>query len=277
MALREQPYLPLYVQDFLTDEKLSNCSAESTGVYIRLMCLMHKSEQYGKILLRQKWRQTDQQIFNFAVMLARQMPYDVDTISKSLAELLEEEVISIDGDTLYQKRMVRDAKLSDTRAKSGKKGGEKSYKKALAAAKEKDVAGGFAVDFAGAKTAANTEIENEYENESEIGLKRENVDTEKNKTFDTFWEAYPRKSGGDIREACIEYMKAIDAGADPAVLIAAAKAMAARTDRETFRYLPKAEKWLRNQGWLEKPPDESEDNRTNNIFLQILDEERGNQ
>lgn len=95
--------------------------------------------------------------------------------------------------------------------------------------------------------------------------------------WEEFWDAYPRKSGGDIREACMEYLKAIDAGADPAVLIAAAKALAARTDRDTFRYLPKAEKWLRNQGWLEKPPDESEDNRTNNIFLQILDEERGNQ
>ena len=95
--------------------------------------------------------------------------------------------------------------------------------------------------------------------------------------WEEFWDAYPRKSGGDIREACMEYLKAIDAGADPAVLIAAAKALAARTDRDTFRYLPKAEKWLRNRGWLEKPPDESEDNRTNNIFLQILDEERGNQ
>ena len=43
MALRDQPYLPLYVQDFLTDEKLAECSAMATGVYIRLMCIMHKS------------------------------------------------------------------------------------------------------------------------------------------------------------------------------------------------------------------------------------------
>ena len=39
MALRDQPYLPLYVLDFLVDEKLAYCSAESTGVYIRLMCM----------------------------------------------------------------------------------------------------------------------------------------------------------------------------------------------------------------------------------------------
>ena len=57
MALRNSPYLPLYVQDFLTDEKLADCSANANGVYIRLMCILHKSEPYGKILLKQKYKQ----------------------------------------------------------------------------------------------------------------------------------------------------------------------------------------------------------------------------
>jgi hypothetical protein len=66
MALRDQPYIPLYIQDFLTDEKLIECSAQATGVYVRLMCIMHKSEDYGKILLRQKDKQKPKQIENFA-------------------------------------------------------------------------------------------------------------------------------------------------------------------------------------------------------------------
>lgn len=74
MALRDQPYLPLYIQDFLTDEKLMECSASTTGVYIRLMCVMHKSEKYGTILLRQKFKQTDQQISNFATQIAKHFP-----------------------------------------------------------------------------------------------------------------------------------------------------------------------------------------------------------
>ena len=162
MALRDQPYFPFYVQDFITDEKLTNCSAESTGVYIRLMCAMHKSEEYGKILLRQKDRQTDRQTYNFAVMLARQMPYNVDVIERALNELLEERVIYMDGDTIYQKRMVKDAELSEKRSKSGKKGAEQTNKRY---GKNKKVA----VDFDAAKTAATTENEivvvNEYENE----------------------------------------------------------------------------------------------------------------
>lgn len=162
MALRDQPYFPFYVQDFITDEKLTNCSAESTGVYIRLMCAMHKSEEYGKILLRQKDRQTDRQTYNFAVMLARQMPYNVDVIERALVELLEERVIYMDGDVIYQKRMVKDAELSEIRSKSGKKGAEQTNKRY---GKNKKIA----VDFDAAKTAATTENEivvvNEYENE----------------------------------------------------------------------------------------------------------------
>lgn len=177
MALRDQPYFPFYVQDFITDEKLTNCSAESTGVYIRLMCAMHKSEEYGKILLRQKDRQTDRQTYNFAVMLARQMPYNVDVIERALNELLEERVIYMDGDTIYQKRMVKDAELSEKRAKSGKKGAEQTNKRY---GKNK----GFAVDFDAAKTAATTENEivvvNEYENEDiddgEISKSKDSTD-----------------------------------------------------------------------------------------------------
>ena len=94
MALRDQPYIPLYVQDFLTDEKLNECSAESTGVYIRLMCIMHKSREYGSILLQQKYKQNASKVLDFAYKLARQMPYSVDVIERTLTELIDEGVLS---------------------------------------------------------------------------------------------------------------------------------------------------------------------------------------
>ena len=121
MALREQPYLPLYVMDFLTDEKLTECSAESTGVYIRLMCIMHKMDDYGVIELKAKEKQHESSICNFACKLVRQMPYDTACIERSLTELIEEGVLTLDGDRLYQKRMVRDGELSKKRAESGSK------------------------------------------------------------------------------------------------------------------------------------------------------------
>ena len=92
--------------------------------------------------------------------------------------------------------------------------------------------------------------------------------------WEEFWNAYPRKSGGDIRQACTEYIFVIDHGVDPETLISAAKALAKRTAPDAFRYLPSAEKWLRNKGWLENP-EAAKDTRTNNVFLQMYEDEYG--
>lgn len=157
MALRDQPYLPLYVQDFLTDEKLIECSASATGVYIRIMCIMHKSEPYGVILLKQKDKQTDNQIQNFALKLLRSLPYDLNTILTALNELIAEGVLQLCSDELRQKRMVKDFAISEKRKDAGSKGGKITQ---FAKAKDK------------AKDKANTEDVNEngidYDNVIEL-------------------------------------------------------------------------------------------------------------
>ena len=176
MALRDQPYLPLYIQDFMTDEKLIECSAESTGVYIRIMCLMHKSSEYGKILLKQKYKQTDKQTKNFAKQLARSMPYDLDTIEHSLDELLTEEVLFLEESKLVQKRMVRDNYISEVRKSAGNKGVETKK------------------SFAKAKVEANTE--SEYESEDENENEDINYNLKYNEHFESFRKSYPGTKRG---------------------------------------------------------------------------------
>ncbi|HUM52289.1 MAG TPA: hypothetical protein PK431_10755 [Chitinophagales bacterium] len=155
MALRDQPYLPLYIQDIMTDEKLNECCAATHGVYIKgIMCLMHKSETYGKILLRQKYKQNESKELNFATMFANHLPYTVDIIFAALVELIREDVCQFEGDYLVQKRMVKDGELSIIRSLSGKKGGK--------ATKE------IHKDFAVAKNEANTEYENTNEIENTV-------------------------------------------------------------------------------------------------------------
>lgn len=127
MALRDQPYLPLYIQDFLTDEKLNECSPATVGVYIKIMCIMHKSLKYGTILLRQKDKQSERQTLNFATKIAKQLPFEVPAILSAIEELLEEEVLYIEGNYLIQKRMLKDGELSLIRSKSGKMGAEKTW------------------------------------------------------------------------------------------------------------------------------------------------------
>jgi len=134
MSRREQPYIPLYVMDFLTDEKLRECSAESVGVYIMLMCVMHKQDEYGTIMLREKDRQGEDIIRDFSIKLAKHLPFGVEVIGNALKELLDEDVIQMDGNRILQRRMVRDADVSEKRSAAGKKGSYSTNNK-LAAAK----------------------------------------------------------------------------------------------------------------------------------------------
>lgn len=152
MALRNQPYIPLYVQDIMTDEKLNECSAATHGIYIKgIMCLMHKSETYGKILLKQKFKQNSSKEKAFACLLAKHLPYAEIEIEDALTELISEGVCQYEGDYLVQKRMVKDNEISLKRSESGGKGGKKRVENVN--------------NFAQAKTQANTEYESEYVNE----------------------------------------------------------------------------------------------------------------
>lgn len=173
MALRNQPYFPLYVNDFLSDEKLIPCSAESTGVYIRIMCLMHKSDEYGVILLHQKFKQNVKPTLNFATQLAMFLPYTVDVVERSLDDLIDNKVLTLDGDRLIQKRMVKDEKISQIRVISGSKGGKKSSESRVSVSKNKEA---ISSNFPIAKSQPNSEYVNEYEYVNEDS----NVSSKKN-------------------------------------------------------------------------------------------------
>jgi len=131
------------------------------------MCLLHKQDAYGEILLKQIDKQDPEPMVNFAKKIARHLPYNLMEINIALDELVQREVICVEDDRLYQKRMVKDANLSDTRAKAGSKGGKSSVStKQFAKAKsEASALSNF---------KANTEYENENEYEYENEIKSEN-------------------------------------------------------------------------------------------------------
>ena len=138
MALTDQPYIPLFVDDWMNNNKLKICSPGSHGLMITVMCLMHKSHPYGKLLLKQKFKQMAKQntkqeykpFHGFAYQIAKQSSFDLPDVLLYLTELLEEEVLFIEGDYLVNNRMVRDAEISASRAIAGKMGGKATQNKA---------------------------------------------------------------------------------------------------------------------------------------------------
>lgn len=153
MALTDQPYLPLYVDDWMNNNKLKMCSPAAHGVMMSVMCIMHKEDNYGSILLKQRFKQTDNQIKNFAFQLAKLCAFDLFEIEEPLNELLESKILEIENETLICKRMIKDAELSKKRANSGRSGGKKTQSKNKNISKNNQLK---EQDFALAKDKANT-------------------------------------------------------------------------------------------------------------------------
>ena len=107
----------------MTDEKLAECSPHATGIYIRIMCLMHKSERYGMLLLKDKYKKSGNMHHDFASMLVRHMPYTIDEIEIGISELIENNVLYYEDNYICQKRMISDYDLSEKRASAGANGG----------------------------------------------------------------------------------------------------------------------------------------------------------
>ena len=239
-ARREQPYIPLFVQDFMTDEKLIECSAESTGVYIRLMCVMHKSQRYGTCELKEKDKQSEDPVENFAIKLAKQMPYDTDTITRSLRELVDEGVLTLEGDVLFQKRMVRDADLSDKKSAAGKKGADRTNSQR--------------------RTPKNGQPDEPDGEEEETAGK-----VEKRGAFEKFWEAYPNKVG---KQAALKaFEKARKTGVKLETLIEAVEKQkeSKKWKKNNGEFIPNPATWLNQGRWddeLEREGDENDGRNT---------------
>lgn len=116
------PWLKFHPQDWRADERLRLCSLAARGLWLEMMCIMHRSEKYGFLLIAGK-TPTDTQ-------LAFQVGTTPDEVVQLLAELRAAEVYSATSSgVIYSRRMVRDEKKSKINAKNGKKGGDASLGK----------------------------------------------------------------------------------------------------------------------------------------------------
>lgn len=111
------PAFQFYPGDWRRDPAVQSLSYFDRGVWLEILCLMHESEQRGKLLLNGKKMPNE--------ALARLLGLDKQILTKTLDTLLEYGVASIDEETeaLMSRRMVRDEKIRQIRKEVGKKGG----------------------------------------------------------------------------------------------------------------------------------------------------------
>lgn len=129
MALRSNFYIKLVINDIVSDEKLNACSSSANGIYLRLICFLHRQTEYGVFILKEQELIDNDLIKCFSKRLKKHMPFTFDEIYKGISELKEFDVIQIRENRLEQKRMIKDSKEYEKFSERGKKGMESRYKK----------------------------------------------------------------------------------------------------------------------------------------------------
>lgn len=180
---RKDPWMKFFVSDFAGDEKLRECSAQATGVFIRLMCLMHISEPYGRVSLSKGYSQGLSTCLDFAKKVSTQLPYELSVINSGIKELLDVGVLYIEGNCLCQKRMIRDFERYSVMSGHGRRGG-KATAKAKALAK--------------AKATSKMQASSDSSSSSDSKERKEGVETIENQTlyrdFEDAHRAYPGRT-----------------------------------------------------------------------------------
>lgn len=110
------PAFQFYPADWRKDPGVQSLSFHDRGVWFEILCLMHESEQRGRLLLNGKPMPDE--------ALARLLGLDKQILTKTVSTLIQYGVASRDEQgALVNRRMVRDENLRIIRQNAGKMGG----------------------------------------------------------------------------------------------------------------------------------------------------------
>jgi len=114
----KNPWTKWYWQDWLADTGVRASSLAAQGLWINMLAIMAKSEKRGYLMINGKQIESK--------TLAKLLGEPEDLINDLLSELEQNGVFSRDENgTIFCRRMVREAEISEIRAKCGRLGGRK--------------------------------------------------------------------------------------------------------------------------------------------------------
>lgn len=114
----KMPYIPFFTADWLADEKLRLCSLAARGLWMDLLCLMHKCDRRGFL------QQVNGQPYSHE-QIARIAGCSSDEVAHMLQELISSGVASVsDTGVIFSRRMMREEQLRECRSVAGRRGAE---------------------------------------------------------------------------------------------------------------------------------------------------------
>ena len=129
------PALQFYVGDWRKDPGVQALGYFDRGVWFEILCLMHESDERGKLLLNGKPMPD--------TALEKVLGLDNQTLTSTLTTLLDYGVASRNEDgVLICRRMIKDEKLRQIRTEAGKMGGNPNLVKQNATKRQPKVESG---------------------------------------------------------------------------------------------------------------------------------------
>lgn len=114
--MSEHRWSKFWWQDYEGDDALRLCSLAAQGLWMRMLCAMHRGQPYGHLAV------------NNAPPTARQLSIMLCATEREIGKLLPElEAAGVfsrtDNGLIYSRRMVRDKAITDKAIADGKRGG----------------------------------------------------------------------------------------------------------------------------------------------------------
>lgn len=117
MPAEKEPWLKFWVDDWLCDLELRRCSPAARGLWIDMICLMHKSKTYGHL------SNDLREVAGYAQVSAIEA-------KRLLGELETRNIFSrTDTGVIFSRKMVRDDKRRSTLRENGSRGGPKTWRR----------------------------------------------------------------------------------------------------------------------------------------------------
>lgn len=232
------PSFQFYPNDWLSDVNLRMCSVASKGLWIDLICLMHRTKRVGYLVQKvdQKWINLD------AKMIQKLTGIGHKKVSNLIQELIKNEVLRIDEEGLmYSKRIVKDEALRATRRVAGKKGGNPYL------VNQNPNQNGKQKTTPSSSPSPSSSLKSKKKNTK----KKVELNAQQQECFNQFWKIWPnKKSKGDAEKAW--------ATIEPdskllAKILAKTKegenSLEWLADGNGKRWIPKPATWLNAKGW----------------------------
>lgn len=232
-------WMKFWPQDWEGDVALRVVSLAAQGLWMRLLCAMHRSDPYGHLTMNGR-PMSVRQVASLASISEREA-------GKLLKELENSGVFSrADDGVIFSRRLIRDRAVSEAGRENGKAGGNPTLK----VKSEEGIRGGVNPPLKGGPNLLEAEAESEADRDTSLRsvsltrARRAATDPH----FPDFWAAYPRKVGRGAAEKA--FASAVAKGATVADIAAGLNRQTWPTDP---KFIPHPATWLNQSRWQDDP------------------------